>query len=90
MSKVFVVSYDLNKPGQDYKGLFDELKRSPNWWHYLDSTWLIYTTESVQKVFDRLAPHVDKNDRILIIRAMNDYQGWLSEEAWQWIRQYVS
>jgi hypothetical protein len=90
MNKVYMVSYDLNKPGQDYKGLYEELKNSSNWWHYLDSTWLIYTSESAHKLFDRLSPHLDKGDRILVIRVTNEYQGWLTEEAWQWIRQYVS
>jgi hypothetical protein len=90
MNKVYIVSYDLNVPGQDYKGLYDELKKSTNWWHYLDSTWLIYTSHSAEKLFDRLSPHLDKSDRILVIRVTNEYQGWLTEEAWQWIRQYVS
>ena len=90
MNKVYIVSYDLNVPGQDYKGLYDELKKSTNWWHYLDSTWLIYTSESAEKLFDRLSGHLDKSDRILVIRVTNEYQGWLPEEAWQWIRQYVS
>jgi hypothetical protein len=26
MSKVYVVSYDLNKSGQDYKGLYEKLE----------------------------------------------------------------
>jgi len=85
-----MVSYDLNVPGQNYKGLFDELKRSPNWWHYLDSTWLVYTPESAQRLFERLARHFDENDRVLIARVTNDYHGWLTDEAWHWIRQYVS
>lgn len=89
MNKVYVVSYDLNVPGQDYASLYQELKRSLNWWHYLDSSWLVYTGESAPVLFGRLAQHLDRNDRILIARVTNDYSGWLSEDAWQWIRQYV-
>lgn len=43
---VYCVSYDLNKAGQNYNDLYEELKKSPNWWHHLDSTWLIVTNET--------------------------------------------
>lgn len=87
---VYCVSYDLNKAGQNYNALYDELKASLNWWHYLDSTWLIYTHESAEALFQRLQKHIDNNDRLLVIKVVRNYQGWLTEEAWQWIRQYVT
>ena len=88
--KVFSVSYDLNKTGQNYSELYEELKKSTSWWHYLDSTWLIYTHESASQLSERLLKHLDKNDRLLVIRVTNDYAGWLTQEAWNWIRQYVT
>ncbi|MCG5262440.1 hypothetical protein [Cupriavidus gilardii] len=87
---VYSVSYDLNKAGQNYSALYEELKKSPSWWHYLDSTWLIYTTETAQQLSNRLLMHIDKNDRLLVIKVVRAYQGWLSEEAWKWINQYVT
>lgn len=33
---VYCVSYDLNKAGQNYNALYDELKKSPGWCHPLD------------------------------------------------------
>jgi len=89
MSKVYVVSYDLNKSGQDYKGLYGELKKSRGYWHYLDSTWLIYTGESANELYDRIGEHIDKNDLALVIEVRRNYQGWLPEKAWDWIRQHV-
>ncbi|WP_367330240.1 SinR family protein [Sphingobacterium multivorum] len=90
MSKVYVVSYDLNKSGQDYVGLYGELKKSQAYWHYLDSTWLIYTGESANELYDRKGEHIDKNDLALVIEVRRNYQGWLPEKAWEWIRQHVS
>lgn len=86
---VYNVSYDLRKAGQDYTGLTEELKRSPAWWHYLQSTWLISTSESAAQLWDRMATHVDSNDSVLIIRVTAEWAGWLTEEAWQWIRDHV-
>ena len=82
---VYVVSYDLRKPGRDYKGLFDELQVSPSWWHYLESTWLIVTTESANELYNRLRTHLDQDDSILVIQAGADRQGWLPKKAWEWI-----
>ncbi len=89
MNRVYCLSYDLRAPGKDYAGLIEELKKSPNWWHYLESTWLIYTSESAQQLFSRISGHLDTNDRMLIIKVSPDYSGWLTEEAWQWIKQYL-
>jgi hypothetical protein len=86
---LYVVSYDLKKPGKDYIGLWEQLQHSPNWWHYLESTWLIVTSESPSQVYNRLAAHLDSGDRILIIEAGNHIYGWLSKEAWEWIYREI-
>ena len=87
---VYCVSYDLNKAGQNYSALYNELKASSSWWHYLDSTWLIATQESAEQLCNRLLRHLDKNDRLLVIKVVRSYQGFLTEEAWTWIRTHVT
>lgn len=87
---VYCVSYDLNKTGQNYSALHEELKKSSSWWHHLDSTWLIYTAETAEQLSARLLKHLDKNDRLLVIKVVRAYQGWLNEEAWKWINDHVT
>lgn len=87
---VFCVSYDLNKSGQDYEGVINELKNSTSWWHYLGSTWLIATNESASTLSERIRKHTDTNDSLLVIRVTKDYAGWLTEEAWDWIKKHVT
>lgn len=89
MSKIYEVSYDLKKPGQDYEELIKELKRSSDWWHYLKSTWLIYTNETAEQIYQRIGKFIDKNDYILIINVGKDYHGWLPNDAWDWIKKYL-
>jgi hypothetical protein len=86
---VYCVSYDLNKAGQNYNALYEELKKAGTWWHYLDSTWLIDTSLTAQSLSDRLLKHIDSNDRLLVIKVTRDYQGYLPKEAWDWINQRV-
>ena len=87
---VYCVTYDLKKPGQSYAKLYEVLKNSPKWWHFLQSTWLIQTNESAQQLYDRLKPHLDPNDFVLVIEIRNNAQGWLPKEAWDWINENVS
>ena len=87
--KVHNVSYDLRRAGQDYAGLIEELKKSPSWWHHLGSTWLIATTETALQLWNRVAPHLDKNDSMLIIEVGDDYSGWFPQEAWDWIKEHI-
>ena len=89
MNRVYIVTYDLKVPGKDYSGLYNAIKASPKWWHYLESSWLIYTSELPGQIWERLSPHVDKNDRILIIEVRDRCQGWLPKDAWDWIHQHT-
>lgn len=87
---VYCVSYDLNKTGQNYNALYEELKASPVWWHYLDSTWLISTDENATQLSDRIRKHLDQNDFLIVIKVTKDYAGWLSQEAWDWLAKYIT
>jgi hypothetical protein len=85
----FSINYDLKMPGRNYNPLYDEIKRSPQWWHFLESTWLIATDETINQVSYRLRHHIDKNDFLLIIEIRNNKQGQLPKDAWDWINVHV-
>ncbi len=84
---VYLITYDLNKEGQNYDKLYEAIKSLGNWCHYLDSTWLVETSYSANQISEKLRKEgIDNNDSLLVFRLLKDYAGWLSEEAWQWIR----
>lgn len=71
---------------QDYPNLHAAIKQIGPWWHHLESTWIVSTTDSPQNIFGHLKPHIDQNDRILIVDITNQQrEGWLTTEAWQWL-----
>lgn len=91
MRRVLLVTYDLNKPGQDYEKVHQAIKDLGSWWHYLESTWLVVTTVTPGQAWDRIAPAFDKSDHCLILDVTgDDYSGWLPEKAWEWIRENLS
>jgi hypothetical protein len=89
MSKAYAINYDLKAPNRNYESLYEEIKKSPQWWHFLESTWLIITEETPTQVWTRLAKQIDNNDFMLIIEVRENVQGWLPKEAWDWIHSYV-
>lgn len=87
---VYCVSYDLNKSGQNYKALYDELESSSGYWHYLDSTWLVSTSETADQLSNRILKHLDSNDSLLVIKVVSPKAGWLPQDAWDWINQHIT
>jgi hypothetical protein len=60
--KTYLIGYDLMKQGQDYDVLIEEIKKIGNWWHCLDSTWIIKTNLDSEQIRNRLIPKIDNND----------------------------
>lgn len=77
-----LIGYDLNKAGKDYANLINAIKSlGPDWWHCLDSTWIIRTTLSAIAVRDSLAGHIDSNDEILVINITGAEAAWTGFNA---------
>jgi hypothetical protein len=83
-----LIGYDLNRAGQNYEDLIDEIKVMGDWWHYLDSTWLIRTTETHVSARNRLKPYLDHNDELLVVDVTRDAAAWqgFNQTGAQWLR----
>jgi len=87
-----LVTYDLNRPGQNYETLIKTLKNlGSEWWHYMESTWVLggygLTTS---KITEALLPHIDSNDRLLVVDITSDsWSGWLPREASDWLNKWA-
>lgn len=73
----YLFSYDLRKPGQDYKKLYDELERMDAV-RVLASQWVIrrFNTTCVG-LRDHYKQFVDENDGLLFVEIDGDgWAGW--------------
>lgn len=87
----YLISYDLNKPGQDYESLYKAIKGCSSYWtHVLDSVWIIKSSLSADVIRDRILAVIDKNDSILVIQVTNNYSGWLTKELWDHLSKVTS
>ncbi|MGN6753026.1 MAG: hypothetical protein ACTHJJ_10795 [Intrasporangium sp.] len=86
---VRLITYDLKRPGRTYAKLQDEIKSAGDWWHYLDSTWLVDTSLTCNALADRLHRHTSTGDCLLVVDVSRDEkQGWLPQDAWEWINRH--
>jgi hypothetical protein len=89
MNHVYLVCLHLRSPRENYWEIQNELTRSPEWWHYLEWTWMVATEESLSELADRLKPHMTEQDSYLITELHGPCEGWLPDAAWSWIDQNV-
>jgi len=88
---VFLIAYKIASSKNDYTSLHERIKSLGNWFHYLDSFWLLEPTSlnNAREIHDHLVPFIygADNDYIIVMRATkSDYYGWLPSTAWQWIQ----
>lgn len=64
------------------------LKDYLNWWHQLDSTWLIKTEDTHVAVRDHLKKFIDKGDELLVMDVTGATAAWtgFSDKGSSWIK----
>ena len=75
MANLFI-SYDLNSPGQDYTTIMEEIKSLGSWAKVQKSLWYVQSTLTATQAKDRLIPHIDTNDSLIVIDASNNVATW--------------
>lgn len=89
---VYMITYDLNSPGQNYEDVIQAIKDASTgvWCTFWKSSYLIKSNlTTADKVFEKIQPHLDKNDRVLVIEVKNNKQGWLSNDEWDYIKKSI-
>jgi hypothetical protein len=91
MTKAVLISYDLNKPGQDYDDLIEKIKSLGTWWHNLDSTWIVKTSQPAKTVRDTLKPLLDENDELLVVDITGTSAAWwgFNERGSKWLKDNI-
>ncbi|MBQ3557828.1 MAG: hypothetical protein IJA11_08565 [Oscillospiraceae bacterium] len=79
----YLVSYDLNKPGKNYNDVYEAIKAASDgtWCKPLESVWIIRSALSVNAVYDLIFPHLDANDRLLVIEVTNNSYWYLDKDV---------
>lgn len=84
---VYLVSYDLNRPGQDYGSLWKAIQSYPGSCHAMESQWFIRSDKSVDEICRHLRGFIDKNDFLFVSEVTPGHQaGWLADDVAAWLK----
>jgi len=84
MKKFIIIIYKVD--GDD-KSVKDNIKLLGAWFNYLQGSFLLMTTISVEEVYKRISTN-KSSDRFLIMEVdLKNYYGILPTEAWDWIKE---
>jgi hypothetical protein len=88
--KTYLIGYDLNKAGQDYTALIEKIKTVGDWWHYLDSTWIVKTNMTAVAIANFLEPFMDSNDELLVVALLGE-SAWFgfNDEGSNWLKSNI-
>lgn len=90
MSVPYMISYDLNTPGQKYEQIKDVIKGFNGAYIRLqNSFWLVRNDLTPDEMSERIRSVIDGNDELLICEVVNNYQGQTSKDNWKFIRESI-
>jgi hypothetical protein len=90
---IYMIGYDLHpKQGETYDELIAAIKQvGTDWWHCLDSTWLVVTSKTSVQVRDELRAHIKSDDQLLVVAYAPANSAWFGfrDKCQEWLKKYM-
>lgn len=82
----YIISYDLDNPGQNYEKLIDAIKNYGTYAKITESCWCIVSTDESKVIRDNLESIVDSNDKLFVAK-LTGQAAWfgLSKSTSDWL-----
>jgi hypothetical protein len=86
---VYLVTYQLNSPGQEYQDLYDAIEAYDHI-NPINSVYFIDAEPGAPEVKDELKQYIDSNDSLIVIE-VNSHWGMtgVSSDHGDWIRDRI-
>ncbi|MHA2219416.1 MAG: hypothetical protein ACXACY_26190 [Candidatus Hodarchaeales archaeon] len=82
------ISFDV-KEKYDEEKLRKKFDLALDWIHYAPGCWIVRTTSSAEKWYQRIKPVVGPKNLFLIVKIdLEERYGWMPKWVWEWIKQY--
>lgn len=85
---VYIISFDLVKPGQNYDKIIELIKQYNVWAKLGTTTYLVQTSHSAVELRDNLKTAIDSNDKLFVGKVTRP-AAWsnMSEDVSKWIKE---
>jgi hypothetical protein len=83
----YIISYDLNNPGQNYENVLRVIKSYNAWARLGGSAYIVITTSTAVEIRDSILKEMDSNDQ-LFVGNIQPPAAWfgLGDEVSNWIK----
>lgn len=86
---VKLITYDLNRPGQDYTDLLKKIKAF-SWARLSESSYAVATDLTPDQLFAHLSPYLDANDTLYVICLHHPWNGRGPKEVNDWLQRNLT
>lgn len=91
--KAYILTFDRDDM-LNYKEIHDKIISLPdltNWFHYIKSSYILITTaQSASILSGKIKPFMPDKRFLVVELNLNNRNGWLPNDAWDWIRKQTS
>lgn len=81
---ILLITYDLNKQGQDYAEFYALRNKYP-YARLSESSYAIQTEETPRQIFDKFSAAIDQNDYLFVVTLRRPYWGFGPEKVIDWL-----
>jgi|ERR1700723_126427 hypothetical protein len=87
-----LIAYDIHPTkGHAYDNLVEKIQSLGDWWHHLESTWIVRCAHSPSEVRDQLKSYIGIDDQLLVIEISGDAAKWAGVNAAgsEWLKDNI-
>lgn len=84
-----LIAYDLNYETKR-PDIVGDIKSYGTWARLSESSYVIYTLDTVDKVYDKLSKHIDGNDQLYVISVGKPYSGYGPSDVNDWLQNNMN
>jgi hypothetical protein len=87
-----LIAYDIHPSrGKAYDSLVQGIQSLGNWWHHLETVWIVQCEYTPTEIRDRLGPHIGEEDQLLVIDIYRDAAKWVgvNDAGSKWLAENI-
>jgi hypothetical protein len=87
-----LIAYDIHPTeGEMYDDLIERIQSLGDWWHHLESAWIVRCAHSPREIRDQLKSSIGTDDQLLVLEISGDTAEWagVNDAGSQWLKDNI-
>jgi hypothetical protein len=87
-----LIAYDIHSTkGEGYDNLIEKIQSLGDWWHHLESSWIVRCAHSPCEIRDQLKSYIGTDDQLLVLEISGDTAEWtgVNDAGSRWLKDNI-